>query len=87
MKHFFIEIQHFGLGQTNWTKINLGIFGIFGQIISTSFGTVSPLSMVPLLNHYFYKKISPYIHIPDIYLGLRFEIGLQRIRDFAFVCP
>ena len=29
----------------------------------------------------------PYIHIPDIYLGLGFEFEPQRIRDLAFVCP
>ena len=32
------------------------------------------------------KKLSFYIHIPNIHLGLRFEFGPQRIRDLAFVC-
>ena len=34
-----------------------------------------------LFNHYFYKKLSLYIHILNIYLGLgfEFEFGLQRI--------
>ena len=32
------------------------------------------------------KKLSLYIHIPNIYLGLGFEFGLQRIRDLAFMC-
>ena len=32
------------------------------------------------------KKII-YIHIPNIYLGLGFEFGLQRIRDLVFMCP
>ena len=27
------------------------------------------------------------IHIPNIYLGLGIEFGLQRIRDLAFLCP
>ena len=37
-----------------------------------------------LFIHYFYKKISPDIHI---YLGLGFEFRLQRITDLAFMCP
>ena len=40
-----------------------------------------------LFNHYFYKKPSLYIRIPNIYLRLGFEFGLQRIRDLAIVCP
>ena len=40
----------------------------------------------PLINHYFYKKLSLYIQIPNIYLGLRFEFGPQRIRHLAIVC-
>ena len=41
----------------------------------------------PLINHYFYKKLSLYIQIPNIHLGLRFEFGPQRIRHLAIVCP
>ena len=36
---FFIEIQAFGLGQTNWADKFWGIWGIFGQTISTHFGS------------------------------------------------
>ena len=32
----------------------------------------------PLFNHYFYKKLTLYIQIPNIYLGLGFEFGPQR---------
>ena len=32
------------------------------------------------------KKVSLYIHIPNIYLGLGFEFWPQRIRDLAIVC-
>ena len=45
----------------------------------------------PLIYPYFYKKLSLYIQIPNIYLGLgfefEFEFGPQRIRDLAFVSP
>ena len=33
------------------------------------------------------KDLSLYIHIPNIFLRLGFEFGLQRIRDLALVCP
>jgi hypothetical protein len=79
---FFIEIQTFGLGQTNWA-----IWGIFGQTISTPLGTVNPLSIFSIIQPLFLQKISLHIHIPNIYLGLGFEFGLQRISDLAFVCP
>ena len=42
-----------------------------------------PCPCFPIINHYFYKKLSLYIHIPNIYLGLGFEFGLQRIRDLT----
>ena len=79
----------FGLRQTNWADKFCGIWGIFGRTISAHFGTVSPLSMFFSLfnNHYFYKRLSLYIHIPNVYLGLGFEFGPQRIRDLAFMCP
>jgi hypothetical protein len=70
------------LGQTIWADKLWGIWGIFGH-----FGTVSPC--FPLINHYFYKKLSLYIQIPNIYLGLgfEFEFGPHRISDLAIVCP
>ena len=63
----------FGLGQSNWADKFWGIWGIFGQTISTHFGTVSPLSinqvpLTPLVNHYYYEKLSLYIQIQNIYL-------------------
>ena len=74
---FFRKSQTFGLGQTNRAQHFLGIWGIFSRIISNHFG-------FPLFNHYFYKKLSLYIHITKYLLG--FEFGPQRIRDLAFVC-
>ena len=64
---FFRKSQTFWLGQTNWA-VNFGaIWGIFDQTISTHFGTVSPVPCpcFPSFNHYFYKKLSLYIHIPN----------------------
>ena len=80
-------MKPFGLGQTIWADTFWGILVIFGQFISTHFGTVSPLSMFSILvNHYFYKKLSLCIHIENFNFGLGFEFGPQRTRDSAFVC-
>jgi hypothetical protein len=68
MKPFSLKSQTFGLGQTNWADKFWGIWGIFGRIISTHF---------PLINYYFYKKLSLFIQIPNIYLGL-WDLNLGR---------
>jgi hypothetical protein len=87
MKPFSSKSQTFGLGQTIWAYKLRGIWGIFDQFISTHFGKVSPFCMFPLNNHYFYKKLSLYIQIPNIYLELGFQFRTQRIRDLAIACP
>ena len=69
MKPFVFKIQNFWA----WADKFLGICGIFDPTISTHFGTDD-----------FYKKLSLYIHIPNIYLGL--EFGPQRIWDLAIMC-
>jgi hypothetical protein len=78
-----------GLGR-QFGQIIFGAFGVFSADLSTfntHFGTVSSLSIrFPLINFYFYKKLSLYIQIPNIYLGLGFEFWPQRIRDLAIVC-
>ena len=79
---FSLKPRPFGFGQSNWADKFWGIWSIFSQTISTHFGTVSPLSMfsiIPLFNHYFYHKLSLCIHIPNIYFGLGFEFGPQRL--------
>ena len=81
MKSFFIEIQNFWAGKF-W-----GIWGIFHQIISTHFGTVILLSMFSIIQPLFLQKLSLYIQIPNINLGLGFEFGPKRIMDLAIVCP
>jgi hypothetical protein len=61
--------------------------GYFNQFTSTHFGTVSPLSMFSVNQPLFLQKLSLFIKIPNIYLQLGFEFGMQRIRDLAIVCP
>ena len=56
----------------------LGLGRQFGQIDFGAFGVFSA--------NYFNKKLSLYIQIPNIYLGLGVEFRLQRIRDLAIVC-
>ena len=46
----------FGLGQTIWPDKFWGIWGIFGQIISTHFDRVSPLSMFSIIQPLFLQK-------------------------------
>jgi hypothetical protein len=76
---YSLKCRTFGLGQTKGANRFWSIWGIFGQTISTHFGTVSPLSMFP--RHYSTiistKKLSLYIHIQTIYLesGFEFEFG------------
>ena len=81
MKPFFsLKSKTFGFGQTLWADKFWGIWGIFGRIISTYFGTVSSLSMFSINQPLFLKqKLSLYIQISNIYLGLGFEFGPQRI--------
>jgi hypothetical protein len=59
MKPFSLKSRTFGLGQTNWANKFWGIWGIFGQTISTHFGTVSPLSMFFIIQPLFLKKTKP----------------------------
>ena len=35
----------------------------------------------------FLQKLSLYTQIPNIYMGLGFEFGLEGIMDLAIVCP
>jgi hypothetical protein len=69
-------------------QINSWAFGVFSAELSAPILVqLVPCPCFPLFNHYFYIKLGLYIHIPNIYLGLRFEFGPQRIKDLAFVCP
>ena len=70
---FSLKSRNFGLGQTNWADKFWGLWVLCHCFLS--------------FNHYIYKKLSFCINIQNIYLGLGFEFGLQRISDLAFVCP
>ena len=59
MKPFFMKFRTFVLGQTNWADKFWGIWGIFGQTISTNFGTVSSLSMFSIIQQLFLQKTKP----------------------------
>ena len=73
MKPFSLKSQTFGLGQTTWADKFWGIWGIFGQTISTHFGTVSPLSMFSINQPLFLQKTKPLNPNPK-YLGLGLNI-------------
>ena len=81
---FSLKSKTFGLRQTNWSD-KFWAFGVF--LAKLSAPSLVQWVPCPLFNHYFYKKLRLYIHIPNIYLGLGFKFGLQRIRNLAFVCP
>ena len=76
-----------GLGrQIGW--INSWAFGVFSAKLSASILVPwVPHPCFPLFNHYFYKKLSLYILIPENFLELGFEFGPQKIKDLAFMCP
>ena len=71
-----------GLGR-QFGQINVWAFRVFRPIYQ------HPLAMFSINQPLFLQNLSLYIQIPNIYLGLGFdfEFGLQRIRDFAIVCP
>ena len=77
--------------QQNPQLLVMGIWGTFGQSISTHFGTVSPLSMFFFNQSLFLQNTEPLYPNSNIYLGsvfeFKFEFGLHRIRDLAIVCP
>ena len=79
MNTFFIEIKNFWLEQINWADKFWGIFGIFGRIISTHFGTVSPMSTVSIIQPLFLQKLNLYKQIPNVYLefGFGFEFEFE----------
>ena len=54
------------LRQTNWADKIWGILGIFGQTISTLFGTVSPLSMFSIIRPLFLQKTKPLYSHPIV---------------------
>ena len=66
MKPFFIEIQNFWA----WADNFWGIWGIFGQLINTRFGTVRPLSMFSIIQSLFLQKTEPLHTHPKCLFGI-----------------
>jgi hypothetical protein len=66
---FSFKFRTFGLGQTNWAD-KLGIFS--AKLSAPILVQWGPCPCFSLFNHYFYKKLSLYIHILNIYLELGF---------------
>ena len=77
---FSLKSQTFEIGQ-----IKFGALGVFSTKLSAPILVLWVLCpCFPLSNQCFYKKTN--VHIPNLYLGLGFEFGPQRIKDLAFVC-
>ena len=66
MKLFCIEIQKFW----TWADEFWGIWGIFGQTISTHFGTVSHFSMFSIIQPLFLQKSKPLYPHPKYLFGI-----------------
>jgi hypothetical protein len=77
-----------GLGR-QFGQIDLRAFWVFTADLSAPILVLWVLfPCFPWINHYFYKKLSLYIQIPNINFGLgfEFEFWLQRIGDLAIMC-
>ena len=64
----------FWLGQTIWADKSWGIWGIFGQFISTHFGAVSSLSIFSINQPLFLQKTKPLYPNPKYLFGIRIAI-------------
>ena len=88
IKPFFVEIPDFCAWADNLGRQILGVFRVFSDLLSAPNLVLRvPCPCFSLINHYFNKKLHLYKEIPNVYLGLGFEFGPQRIRDLAIVCP
>ena len=70
MKPFFIEIPNFWAWADKLGREILGYLGIFGQTISTHFGTVSPLSMFSIIQPLFLQKTKALYPHPIYLFGI-----------------
>ena len=71
-------------------QINCGAFGVFSAKLQESELSVPILVQWLHVFHYssiISEKLNFYNYIQNIYMGLRFEFGLQRINDLAFAYP
>ena len=82
---FFKNPQLLGLGRHFGMKFFKAVGVVFSAGLSAPILALwVPCPCFPLLNHYFSIKLSHHIQLPNIYLGVGFEFGLQRIWDFTF---
>jgi hypothetical protein len=77
LKPFSLKSQTFGLGQTIWADKFWGIWGIFGQFISTHFSNVSPLSMFSINQPLFLQKKQAFISKSQIFIW-EWDLNLGR---------
>ena len=82
---FHWNLEFLGLGR-QIVQIDSGVFGVFSAKLSAPI-LVQWVPCFSIIQPLFLQKTKPYIHIPNIYLGLWFKFGLQRIRNVAFMCP
>ena len=74
---FFLKSQIFGLGQTIWAD---KFWGIFGQFISTYFGTLIPLSMFSINQPLFLQKTKPlHPHTKYLFGDLDLNLGREKL--------
>ena len=78
---FSLKFRTFGLGQTNWADTFWGIWSIFGQTISTHFGTVSPLSMFSIIQPLFQQKTKPLYPNPNYFFGIEIWIWIWAAKN------
>ena len=77
--------------QINWAEMFWGIWGIFGQTVSTHFVTVSSLSMFSIIQPFFLQKTKPLYPTSKYLFGrgiwvwaaknLRFSLRVSRVRS------
>ena len=81
MNPFLIEIPIFQA----WADKFWGIWSIFGQFISTHFGTVGSMSMFFINQPLFQQNTKLLALYPNPQKYLRIEFGPERFRSFVMV--
>ena len=79
MKPFFIEIQNLWA----WADKFWGIWGFFGQTISTHFGTVSPLSIFSIIQPLIQQQTKPLYPNLKYLFGIRIRILAEKNQGFS----
>ena len=80
---FPLKFRTFGLEQTNWADKFWGILGIFGQAISTHFGTVRPLSIFSITLPLFLQKPKPLYPHPKYLFEIWIWIWVAKNWEFS----